>query len=36
MKYEKEIEADFDTICIVPELRTLSPMEKQAADPYTW
>ncbi|XP_057480465.1 protein FAR1-RELATED SEQUENCE 3-like isoform X2 [Actinidia eriantha] len=32
---EKEIEADFDTICTTPLLRTPSPMEKQAANLYT-
>ena len=32
---EKEIEADFDTICNTPVLRTPSPMEKQAANLYT-
>ncbi|PSR86724.1 Protein FAR1-RELATED SEQUENCE like [Actinidia chinensis var. chinensis] len=32
---EKEIEADFDTICTTPVLRTPSPMEKQAANLYT-
>lgn len=33
--FEKEIEADFDTICNTPVLRTPSPMEKQAANLYT-
>ncbi|KAL7202919.1 hypothetical protein ACSBR1_034388 [Camellia fascicularis] len=33
--FEKEIEADFDTICTAPVLRTPSPMEKQAANLYT-
>lgn len=33
--YEKEIEADFDTICTTPVLKTPSPMEKQAAHLYT-
>ncbi|GMY10251.1 protein FAR1-RELATED SEQUENCE 3 [Fagus crenata] len=33
--FEKEIEADFDTICTMPVLRTPSPMEKQAANLYT-
>ncbi|KAI3996452.1 hypothetical protein MKX01_001290 [Papaver californicum] len=33
--YEKEIEADFDTICTTPVLKTPSPMEKQAANLYT-
>lgn len=33
--FEKEIEADFDTICTSPVLRTPSPMEKQAANLYT-
>lgn len=32
---EKEVEADFDTICTMPVLRTPSPMEKQAANLYT-
>ncbi|KAL8134265.1 protein FAR1-RELATED SEQUENCE 3 [Apium graveolens] len=31
----KEMEADFDTICATPVLRTPSPMEKQAANLYT-
>ncbi|KAM6576668.1 hypothetical protein CsatB_028505 [Cannabis sativa] len=33
--FEKETEADFDTICNTPVLRTPSPMEKQAANLYT-
>ncbi|CAA2969341.1 FAR1-RELATED SEQUENCE 3 [Olea europaea subsp. europaea] len=33
--FEREIEADFDTICTSPVLRTPSPMEKQAANLYT-
>ncbi|KAJ8750266.1 hypothetical protein K2173_014181 [Erythroxylum novogranatense] len=33
--FERELEADFDTICTTPVLRTPSPMEKQAADLYT-
>lgn len=33
--FEKEIEADFETICTTPVLRTPSPMEKQAASLYT-
>ncbi|GMI88925.1 FAR1-related sequence 3 [Hibiscus trionum] len=33
--FEREIEADFDTIRTTPVLRTPSPMEKQAADLYT-
>ncbi|GLT43245.1 hypothetical protein SLA2020_172090 [Shorea laevis] len=33
--FEREIEADFDTICTAPVLRTPSPMEKQAASLYT-
>ncbi|KAF8398087.1 hypothetical protein HHK36_017013 [Tetracentron sinense] len=33
--FEKEIEADFDTICTTPVLKTPSPMEKQAANLYT-
>lgn len=32
---EKEIEADYDTICTTPVLKTPSPMEQQAADLYT-
>ncbi|WOG97229.1 hypothetical protein DCAR_0416569 [Daucus carota subsp. sativus] len=32
---ETTIEADFDTICTTPVLRTPSPMEKQAANLYT-
>ncbi|CAL0303615.1 unnamed protein product [Lupinus luteus] len=32
---EKEIEADNDTICTTPELKTPSPMEQQAANLYT-
>ncbi|KAJ1386420.1 Zinc finger, PMZ-type [Sesbania bispinosa] len=32
---QKEIEADFETICTSPVLKTPSPMEKQAADLYT-
>ncbi|KAH7541882.1 hypothetical protein FEM48_Zijuj02G0014500 [Ziziphus jujuba var. spinosa] len=32
---EKETEADFDTLCTMPVLRTPSPMEKQAANLYT-
>lgn len=32
---EKEIEADFDTICTTPMLKTPSPMEQQAANLYT-
>lgn len=32
---EKEVEADFETICTTPVLKTPSPMEKQAADLYT-
>ncbi|XP_024926430.3 protein FAR1-RELATED SEQUENCE 3-like isoform X1 [Ziziphus jujuba] len=32
---KKEIEADFDTICTMPALRTSSPIEKQAANLYT-
>ncbi|KAK6928963.1 Zinc finger, SWIM-type [Dillenia turbinata] len=32
---EKEIEADFDTICTTPILKTPSPMEQQAANLYT-
>lgn len=33
--FEKEIEADFETVCTTPVLRTPSPMEKQAANFYT-
>ncbi|XVE79713.1 hypothetical protein DITRI_Ditri14bG0079400 [Diplodiscus trichospermus] len=33
--FERETEADFDTICTTPVLRTPSPMEKQAANLYT-
>lgn len=33
--FEKEIEADFETICTTPVLKTPSPMEKQAANMYT-
>lgn len=32
---EKETEADFETICTTPVLKTPSPMEKQAANLYT-
>lgn len=32
---EKEIEADFDTTCTTPVLKTPSPMEQQAANLYT-
>ncbi|KAK7283971.1 hypothetical protein RIF29_13721 [Crotalaria pallida] len=32
---EKEIEADYDTFCTTPELKTPSPMEQQAANLYT-
>ncbi|XP_020539838.1 protein FAR1-RELATED SEQUENCE 3 isoform X2 [Jatropha curcas] len=32
---EKEIEADYDTICTTPVLKTPSPMEQQAASLYT-
>ncbi|XP_034703422.1 protein FAR1-RELATED SEQUENCE 3-like [Vitis riparia] len=32
---EKEIEADYDTICTNPVLKTPSPMEQQAANLYT-
>ncbi|GLT50531.1 hypothetical protein SLA2020_240140 [Shorea laevis] len=32
---EKEIEADYDTICTTPILNTPSPMEQQAASLYT-
>ncbi|KAL3537770.1 hypothetical protein ACH5RR_001136 [Cinchona calisaya] len=32
---DREIEADFDTICTTPELKTPSPMEQQAANLYT-
>lgn len=33
--FEREIEADFDTICTAPVLRTPSPMERQAANSFT-
>ncbi|KAK4791358.1 hypothetical protein SAY86_031771 [Trapa natans] len=33
--FEKEIEADLDTLCTMPVLKTPSPMEKQAANLYT-
>ncbi|XP_059659758.1 protein FAR1-RELATED SEQUENCE 3 [Cornus florida] len=33
--FEKEIEADYDSICTTPVLSTPSPMEKQAANLYT-
>ncbi|KAI9082200.1 hypothetical protein K1719_035623 [Acacia pycnantha] len=33
--FEKEIEADFETICTTPVLKTPSPMEKQAASLFT-
>ncbi|XP_052290637.1 protein FAR1-RELATED SEQUENCE 3 isoform X2 [Citrus sinensis] len=33
--FEREIEADFDTICTTPRLRTPSPMERQAANSFT-
>ncbi|GAB4855217.1 hypothetical protein Ancab_039754 [Ancistrocladus abbreviatus] len=32
---EREIEADYDTICTNPVLKTPSPMEQQAANQYT-
>ncbi|KAJ1411603.1 Zinc finger, PMZ-type [Sesbania bispinosa] len=32
---EKEIEADYETICTTPVLKTPSPMEQQAANLYT-
>lgn len=32
---EKEIEADYDTICTTPVLKTPSPMEQQAANLYS-
>ncbi|CAI0452271.1 unnamed protein product [Linum tenue] len=35
VSFQRELEADFDTICTTPVLRTPSPMEKQAADLYT-
>lgn len=34
-RHEKEVKADYDTINIVPILKTPSPMEKQAANIYT-
>ncbi|GFP97582.1 protein far1-related sequence 3 [Phtheirospermum japonicum] len=33
--FEKEVDADFDTVCTNPVLRTPSPMEKQVANLYT-
>ncbi|XP_042514474.1 protein FAR1-RELATED SEQUENCE 3 [Macadamia integrifolia] len=33
--FEREVEADFDTICTTPVLKTPSPMEKQVANLYT-
>lgn len=33
--FEKEAEADSETLCTSPDLRTPSPMEKQAANLYT-
>ncbi|KAL3620277.1 hypothetical protein CASFOL_035189 [Castilleja foliolosa] len=33
--FENEVDADFDTLCTNPVLRTPSPMEKQAANLYT-
>lgn len=33
--FERELEADFDTLCTTPVLKTPSPMEKQAANLYT-
>ncbi|KZV45555.1 hypothetical protein F511_35313 [Dorcoceras hygrometricum] len=33
--FERELEADFDTMCSTPVLKTPSPMEKQAANLYT-
>lgn len=33
--FEREIEADYDTICTTPLLKTPSPMEQQAANLYT-
>ncbi|KAL5707579.1 hypothetical protein ACHQM5_018468 [Ranunculus cassubicifolius] len=33
--FEKEIEADFETMCTTPVLKTPSPMERQAANLYT-
>lgn len=35
-RFEKEVKADFDTIYALPVLKTPSPMEKQAAELYTW
>lgn len=32
---ESEIEADYDTICTTPVIKTLSPMEQQAVNLYT-
>lgn len=33
--FAREVEADFDTLCTTPVLKTPSPMEKQAASLYT-
>ncbi|XP_057782143.1 protein FAR1-RELATED SEQUENCE 3 [Salvia miltiorrhiza] len=33
--FEREVEADFDTVCTTPVLKTPSPMENQAASLYT-
>ncbi|KAI4308314.1 hypothetical protein L6164_031400 [Bauhinia variegata] len=33
--FEKEKESDFETLCTTPDLKTPSPMEKQAANLYT-
>ncbi|EPS63307.1 hypothetical protein M569_11475, partial [Genlisea aurea] len=33
--FDKEVDADFDTMCTAPVLRTPSPMEKQASSLYT-
>ncbi|ONI21303.1 hypothetical protein PRUPE_2G058900 [Prunus persica] len=35
LSLEKEIEADYDTMCTTPVLKTPSPMEQQAANLYT-
>ncbi|XP_041990447.1 protein FAR1-RELATED SEQUENCE 3-like isoform X1 [Salvia splendens] len=33
--FEREVEADFDTVCTTPVLKTPSPMENEAASMYT-
>ncbi|PKA66058.1 Protein FAR1-like sequence 5 [Apostasia shenzhenica] len=34
-RYEDEVQADIDTLCMKPDLKTASPIEKQAAAVYT-